>query len=354
MKKVILIVLIRWVVVFGQNSGFDNSVKSSLNSTTTTMTAAGVFTGGSDLVRGYNSVSVTVRSDSSGSYKVLFADAYTMTSTNVVRIDSIAYTGGDTTHTRYFNIVAPYFKVIYTNGVDSQGVFYLTTMFHKGQSSAIDNNGFLKVMTTPGFVISSSGFTSGSYSLATFTDTLSFTKFADYDTSLATGDTVTLTIGELYYYKKGSADSAAFNGSTKIVLTGADTTFTATATRFYVKGDLTGSLIAEAFVKFNFGNQFKTCAVVIRDTTGGSALIDSVKIETYNSTLNVWTTRATGFYDAGTGDILYGDCIVPGNGITKKYFLNDIYPSWIRVTWHSGNDSAKANRKVYLSFEGSN
>jgi hypothetical protein len=187
--------------------------------------------------------------------------------------------------------VAPYFKVIYTNGADSQGVFYLTTMFHKGQSSAIDNNGFLKVMTTPGFVISSSDFTSGSYSLATLSDTLS-----------------------------GESDT----------------------------------------VTFNFGNQYKTCAVVIRDTTGGSALVDSIKIETYNSTLQVWTTKATGFYDAGTGDILYGDCIVPGNGVTKKYYLNCLYPSQVRITWHKSVADAlnpsfpKAGRIVPIAFEGSN
>ena len=289
MKKVILIILVTWVVVFGQNSGFDNSVKSSLNSTTTTMTAGGIFTGGSDLVRGYNTVSVTVRSDSSGSYKVLFADAYTMTSKNVVRIDSIAYTGGDTTHTRYFNIVAPYFKVIYTNGADSQGVFYLTTMFHKGQSSAIDNNGFLKVSTLPTFALGSTGFTTGTIQRATYLDSLTGWVINDPDT-----------------------------------------------------------------VTFNFGNQYRTCAVVVRDTTGGSALIDSLKIETYNAVLGVYGTKIVGLYEPSTGDILSGDCIVPGNGTTKKYFLNDIYPSWIRVTWYSGNDSAKANRKVYLSFEGSN
>lgn len=105
-------------------------------------------------------------------------------------------------------------------------------------------------------------------------------------------------------------------------------------------------------VTFNFGNQFRTCAVVIRDTTGGSALVDSVKIETYNSTLNIWTAKATGLYDAGTGDILLGDCLLPGNGVTKKYYLIDLYPSQIRISWYYGAN--KTGRKVPIAFEGSN
>ena len=113
-------------------------------------------------------------------------------------------------------------------------------------------------------------------------------------------------------------------------------------------------------VFFNFGNQFKTCAVIIKDTTDGSALIDSVKIETYNSTLATWTTKAVGLYDAGTGDIWDGDCIVPGNGVTKKYYLNTLYPSQVRITWYkSVLDAAnplfpKAGRIVPIAFEGSN
>jgi hypothetical protein len=113
-------------------------------------------------------------------------------------------------------------------------------------------------------------------------------------------------------------------------------------------------------VFFNFGNQFKTCAVIIKDTTDGSALVDSVKIETYNSTLATWTTKAVGLYDAGTGDIWYGDCIVPGNGVTKKYYLNTLYPSQVRITWYKSVLDAdnpfypKAGRIVPIAFEGSN
>ena len=116
-------------------------------------------------------------------------------------------------------------------------------------------------------------------------------------------------------------------------------------------------------VTFNFGNQFKTCAVVIRDTVGGGgtgSLIDSVKIETYNSTLAVWTTKVTGFYDAGSGDIYFGDALVPGNGVTKKYYLNCLYPSQVRITWHKSVADAlnpsfpKAGRIVPIAFEGSN
>lgn len=105
-------------------------------------------------------------------------------------------------------------------------------------------------------------------------------------------------------------------------------------------------------VFFNFGNQFKTCAVIIKDTTDGSALVDSVKIETYNSTLATWTTKAVGLYDAGTGDIWYGDCIVPGNGVTKKYYLNCLYPSQVRISWVYGAN--KTGRIVPIAFEGSN
>lgn len=113
-------------------------------------------------------------------------------------------------------------------------------------------------------------------------------------------------------------------------------------------------------VVFNYGNQFRTVAVVIKDTTGGSGLVDSVKIETYNTALNTWTTKATGFYDAGTGDIWYGDCIVPGNGVTKKYYLNTLYPSQVRITWYKSVLDAdnpsfpKAGRIVPIAFEGSN
>ena len=105
-------------------------------------------------------------------------------------------------------------------------------------------------------------------------------------------------------------------------------------------------------VSFNFNNQFRTVSIVLKDTTGGSGLIDSVKIETYNTALNTWGTKIVGLYEAGTGNIWLGDVIVPGNGITEKYYLVDLFPSQIRVTWVYGAN--KVNRIMPISFEGSN
>lgn len=130
MKQLIFIILLLFTVSISAQDQTAN-VMSSKNSTSTTLDSNATFTGTAELLRGYNSLSVTVRSDSSGSYKILFGKTSTITTANAIKTYSFTYTGGDTLHTKTVGVDAPYFKVVYTSSADTQHTFLLATMLNK-------------------------------------------------------------------------------------------------------------------------------------------------------------------------------------------------------------------------------
>jgi hypothetical protein len=119
---------------------------SSKNTTTTLLDSAGVFTGTAELLRGYNSLSVTVRADQNGTYKILFGNTSTITTANAVKTYSFSYTANDTLHTKTVGADAPYVKVVFTSsGVVAQTKFYLITMLNKADVLPRTTDGKLDV-----------------------------------------------------------------------------------------------------------------------------------------------------------------------------------------------------------------
>ncbi len=148
MKELIfLLTLLLFVVqIKAQDQGAN--VMSSKNSTSTTLAPNAVYTGTVELLRGYNSLSVTVRSDKSSAtngLKILFGKTSTITTANAVKTYSFSYTANDTLFTKTVGVDAPYYKVVYTTGNDLQTVFLLTTMLNRGDVLPRTSTGKLDV-----------------------------------------------------------------------------------------------------------------------------------------------------------------------------------------------------------------
>lgn len=135
MNKLYLFIILLLFAVTIKAQDQTANVMSSKNSTSTTLDSNAVFTGTVELLRGYNSISVTVRSDKSSAtngLKILFGKTSTITTANAVKTYSFSYTANDTLFTKTVGVDAPYFKVVYTTGNDSQTVFLLSTMLNRG------------------------------------------------------------------------------------------------------------------------------------------------------------------------------------------------------------------------------
>jgi hypothetical protein len=162
MKYLLTLMLIFTISITAQN--INQNVMSEKNSTTTTLDSAGVFTGTTELLRGYNFLSVTIRSDSSGTYKIMFGKTSTITTANAVKTYSFSYTANDTLHTKTVGVDAPYFKVVYTSSADTQHTFNLVTMLNAADVLPRTVTGKLDVNGT---VIVTGGATEASLALLT-------------------------------------------------------------------------------------------------------------------------------------------------------------------------------------------
>ena len=124
----------------------DGSVSAYLslkNSSSVPLDSVGSFTGTAESTKGYSSLTITVRADSSGSYVVLFSDSLNMT--NVLRRYTISYTADDSLHTKYIPIIAPYYQVIYTTTALDTSNFALVTLMHLDRVSDMTTAGSLYV-----------------------------------------------------------------------------------------------------------------------------------------------------------------------------------------------------------------
>lgn len=135
MKNKILLTLAISLLIVTVISGqsYNASKKSRDNSSTTLLDSAEVFTGTAEELRGYNSISIVVRADKNGTYKVLFGSSATITTATAIKTYSFTYTANDTTHTKYIPSDGTHFKVVYTNDTVAQTKFYLTTLLHQEQ-----------------------------------------------------------------------------------------------------------------------------------------------------------------------------------------------------------------------------
>lgn len=138
MKKILLILLLV-VPLFAQ------SVKDIYNSSTTALDTSAVFTGTAKDVSPYNSVSVSLWSDNAITLSVEFGDL--VAGSFVARKYFIySYSANDSTFTKSMPVVAPYFRVVATNGaVDSADVFNLVTQLHKGVNLPTNTDGSVQV-----------------------------------------------------------------------------------------------------------------------------------------------------------------------------------------------------------------
>lgn len=144
MKKLITLLILLFAINISAQDQSTN-VMSRYNYSATALDSAGIYTGTTELVRGYNSISVNVKSNRDGYYKVLFGNNSTLTTSNATRIDSIAYEENDVQHSKTFGVVSPYFKIIYYNAPYAQTSFNLIVMLNRGEIFQRDVLGVPKV-----------------------------------------------------------------------------------------------------------------------------------------------------------------------------------------------------------------
>jgi len=150
MKKLFLTLIFIPLILLGQvnitKSGGANFV-SKINTTTTELDSAAIFTGGWELCYDYSYIQVIVKSDVSGTAKVQFAS--TGSATTLLHEDTLAYTANDTiTNVRRFEIAGNYYRVIYTNSTTDQTIFYLTTSMLAKERTPVDDSWVPQVSDT--------------------------------------------------------------------------------------------------------------------------------------------------------------------------------------------------------------
>lgn len=133
MKKIILILIFIPLVLLAQ------PYQSTINSRTTNLDSAGVFTGTIEKITSdYNWIAITVRSDQSGT-GVLQWTRSNMGTVVWDNANAFTHTASDTTtNTHWFPVKLGYFRVIYTNDTAATTQFRLTTVLMKGSNSEVD------------------------------------------------------------------------------------------------------------------------------------------------------------------------------------------------------------------------
>ncbi len=143
MKKLITLLILLFAINISAQDQSAN-VMSSKNYSATALDSAGTYTGLTEIVRGYNSFSVNIKSNRDGYYKVLWGNNSTLTLSNATRIDSVHYEENDY-HTTTFGVVAPYLKIIYYNAPYAQTSFSLIVMLNRGETLPRNTLGIPKV-----------------------------------------------------------------------------------------------------------------------------------------------------------------------------------------------------------------
>ncbi|MFA5772880.1 MAG: hypothetical protein WC974_09145 [Thermoplasmata archaeon] len=282
MKQLIFIILLLFTVSISAQD-YTASAMSSKNTTTTVLDSAGAYTGTAELLRGYNSLSVTIRADQSGTYKILFGNTSTITTANAVKTYSFSYTANDTLHTKTVGVDAPYVKVVFTSsGVVAQTKFYLITMLNKADVLPRTTDGKLDV-TVAGLTLTQAQMDSlqkavqqGTWNINNVSGTI----------SLPTGASTSANQTTLLGYLHPATISLSVPAGT--VSTEVDTT-TITATTWFtfsvfavddtlqiaLKGDFSDAITVYPFSVGNFINQDPVTfpKAYIRRNTGGAGTV---------------------------------------------------------------------------------
>ena len=281
------ILLLFIVQIKAQN--INQNTMSSKNSTSTTLDSNAVYTGTVELLRGYNSLSVTVRSDKSSAtngLKILFGKTSTITTANAVKTYSFSYTANDTLFTKTVGVDAPYYKVVYTTGDDSQTVFLLTTMLNAG-------------------------------------DVLPRTSAGKVDVAGSVTGAVTVS---------GGSSGELLTTPYKPIIRSSDT---------WVAADTSS---------YDFGNAYLRGYVAVYDS---SATADTLVVEIYNYAKLSYSTNAVGLRDVATDylEADLTTIIIPAN-TSKMYKLNVDRPGMVRVRPKTvvGRSAIKTKRVVFTGI----
>lgn len=282
MKKLFFITILLLFAVTIKAQDQTASVMSSKNSTSTTLDSNATFTGTAELLRGYNSISVTVRSDSSGSYKILFGKTSTITTANAIKTYSFTYTANDTLHTKTVGADGPYFKVVYTSSADTQYTFLLTTMLNRGDVLPRTSAGKVDVDISTNSVGLATGVKQDSLS--------------------------NLTKSILYRLKDGNTLTKPY--------------------QHYVQSIDTWGAAKDTTV-YDFGNNYLIGYITVNNS---SATADTLTFEVYSATKVAYTTQMIGFEDVVTGYREADNATVIIAGSTaKKFEITKKRPGQIRV-----------------------
>jgi len=154
------------------------------------------------------------------------------------------------------------------------------------------------------------------------------------------------SVSVLYTYNAADSTYNAVPGTTFSL---SSTSFTSGGFSYASQLD---SISGDDTASFTFANQYRSVFISLRDTSGGSALVDSVIVEVYHTKFATWSSKAIGLYRQYDAQTIGGDVVVPGNGEIKKYWLLDEYPYSVRVRWYYGAN--KSGRVHYITFSGAN
>ena len=365
MKRIFLILFLISGVISAQNANIMSYNNSYIvDSTHPLLDSAEVFTGGVQSLIGYNSLSITIRSDKKGYLKILFGNTSPITTATAVKTYSFDYTANDTLFTKYLPADAPYYKVVYQNDSTAatgatQTKFYLITMLNRGHNLPITSNGKLDIDGTVTATIS--GVATANNQTTQITKADSTMKEVALLRSLFQTAMSRHTADSLNYVamktRLDSVASAQKNGLQKeqIVNSSGSNLFEGSYPgltqpyKYFVRSIDTWGAAADTS-SYNFNNDYLKCYVSIYDT---SATADTLVIENYSYAKNNWTYLAIGFRDVYT-DLLETDnstVIIPA-ATSKTWEINTIRPGQIRIRPKTltGRSTVKTKRIVFMGI----
>ena len=134
-KKILMLLILLSGVSLAQNFN-QNDVLSKVNSTTTALNSAGVFTGKAENILYQSSITVLIKSNVAGTWSAQFSSD----GTNWDLKYPYTYVAGDSSTEYILPVVGNFFRIIYTNGGTIQTFFRLQTIYHKPMIIPINDN----------------------------------------------------------------------------------------------------------------------------------------------------------------------------------------------------------------------
>lgn len=104
-------------------------------------------------------------------------------------------------------------------------------------------------------------------------------------------------------------------------------------------------------IYIRFGGRYFFGFLTVRDASDSNT--DTLSVARYDSTTGAYTTAEVALKDLYINSILTDNTtVVPGQGLTKMYYINEPYPSTYKVYWKYGAN--KAGRTAVITSVGKN